>query len=683
MQDYFDAGQHDKVREWLDALPEAILHEHPRLMLLRAKISIETGTYAQAERLLALTLHLYTERGDAAGLAQTLVQQAILYRAQERIPDAIAACQQVFETIEEKDDPISFMRAHQNLGICYYMLGDAVRGGQEMQRALELAEAHDDAMAAANIAHDMGTSLHLQGDMEEARRYLHRALMHWRRVGNPTGLAMTLQGLGVIHHHQAQYAEAQNRYQESIEKARQMGNRRLEAYALLNYGDLQKDRGRLEEALALYQEALDTASSIGQVGLMLYILGSMGDAYRLNRDAPRARQTLQEALDQSERQGLEEPIGLAQLAFGALAVQEQEGEKAAYHLEQALERLQKAGSQRDVARVYLHLALLARESSDPQGLREELKRLGELVMRLGTDQFIVAEGPNVIKLLPYIAEWDIQGLDAVRLRVQIEELFPAVVTEPRLRIVRSNADLELLSLDGNQVIYRGELVRDFESSVARTMAFLLAQYPEGLSKERISDMLWPDSSQARSESLFHSTTYRLRRALDKSAIVQSGSVYRLNPQMVYRYDAAEFEQLARLGRSNDETGHLARVSAIDLYRNNFLEGTDLAWCSEIRYALQHEMIRLLTLEADYLATQGSPEAAETLYLRVLALDELDERAHRGIMWCRAKLGDTPGAMRQFRACSRVLEQDLGGDPLPDTQRMFKLIHQGEVPHTPF
>jgi DNA-binding SARP family transcriptional activator/Tfp pilus assembly protein PilF len=682
-QDYFDAGRRDEVQEWVDALPEPILREHPRLMLLRAKISTETGAYEQAERLLEPAFLIYAERGSAAGLAQVLVQQAILRRIQERIPEAIAACQRVFTTIEERDDPTSFVRAHQNLGICYHILGEMERGRQEMQRALELAEAHGDTVSAAYLAHDMGTSLHLQGEMEDARRYLHRALMHWRRVGNPADLAMTLQGLGVIHHHQAQYAEAQNRYEESLEKARQIKNRRLEAYALLNNGDLQKDRGHIQEALALYQEALDVASSIGQVGLILYILASMGDAHRLGKDVVRSRQVLTEALDQSEREGMEEPIGLAHLAFGALAVQEQQPEDAARHLAQALERLERAGAQRDLARVYLQLALLARQNSDPQALRAALARLGDLASRLGTDQFIVAEGPNAIKLLPYIAEWEIRGLEAVRIRAQIEELFPAVVMEPRLRVVRSDADLELLALDGNQVIYRGNAVRDFESSVARTMAFLLAQYPAGLSRERISDMLWPDSSQSRGESLFHSTIYRLRRALDKNAIVQASGVYRLSPNLEYRYDVAEFEQLARLGRAKDESGRIARISAIDLYRNSFLEGSDFSWCAEVRNALQHEMIRLLTIEADHLAQHDSPEAAETLYLRVLALDELDERAHRGVMWCRAKLGDAPGALRQFRACSRVIEQDMGIAPLPDTRRMFELIHHGDVPHEPF
>ncbi|NLX43432.1 MAG: hypothetical protein GXY79_08150, partial [Chloroflexi bacterium] len=74
--------------------------------------------------------------------------------------------------------------------------------------------------------------------------------------------------------------------------------------------------------------------------------------------------------------------------------------------------------------------------------------------------------------------------------------------------------------------------------------------------------------------------------------------------------------------------------------------------------------------------------AETLYVRVLALDEFEERAHRGVMWCRARLGDLAGAGRQFRECNRITSSELGVSPQPDTLRLNALIQEGEVPVKP-
>jgi ATP/maltotriose-dependent transcriptional regulator MalT/DNA-binding SARP family transcriptional activator len=681
-QDYFDGGRGAQIESWIDSLPVPVLQEHPRLMLFRAKVSTETGAYDEAERMLEPAYRIYQERASVVGAARVLVQWAIVQRLQERYPQAIENCNTVLKLITEVDEPTSVVQAYQNLGICYQILGDAARGQQEMRKALELAQSHGDTLSAAFIAHDLGNSLYIEGSVDEARRYMHQALLHWRKVGNPGDLAMTLQGLGVIHHHQGQYAEAQNRYEESLEKARSINNRRLEAYALLNNGDLQRDQGHLSQAMQLYTEAFDVASSVGQNSLMLYILAARGDAYRLLKDYVRARQTLTEALDQSESEGLEEPLALCHLSFGALSNQENALDSADEHLGKALALLSKVGTQRDVGRVHVQLALLAHTRGDREAVHYHLSRVGEIATHLGTEQFVIAEGAGAVPILEYVSEFRIAGLDAIRIRAQIEGIFPSVVMEPQLRVVPPSAELELLGLDGEQVIYHGHVVRDFESSVARTMAFLLAENPGGLPKDRIADLLWREVSQSRAESLFHSTVYRLRKALDKRVIVQEGGIYRLNPRLSYRYDVADFEGLARLGQGNDRSAQLARMNAIHMYHTDFLESCDSPWCVDIRNALQHSMIQLLTKEAEHLCSQEQIEQAETFYLRILALDEFDERAHRGVMWCRARLGDPSGAARQYRECTRIMADEMGLAPHPDTIQLHSQIHAGRLPVSP-
>lgn len=681
-QDYFDGGRWSQLETWIDALPEPVLETHPRLMLFRARISTEAGDYAAAERMLTSAHNIYIQRRGQIGAAQVLTQRAIIQRLQERYREAISSCEEVLEVVGSTTDPSSVVKARQNMGICYQILGDATRGQQEMHLALELAQSQGDALSAAFIAHDLGNSFYMAGSVEQARRYLHQALLHWRKVGNPGDLALTLQGLGVIHHHLGQYAEAQNRYEESLEKAREIRNRRLEAYALLNGGDLERDQGHYPQALQMYAEAFEVASSVGQSGLMLYVLASRGETYRLLRDVVHSRQTLTEALDQSIRQGLEEPIGLCHLAFGALALQEGAPAGAEKHLGQALELLQTAGTQRDLGRVYIQLAQLCLRREDRSGIETNLRLAGEIASRMASEQFIVAEGVDAIPLLEHISEFHIEGLDAIRIRAQIEALFPSVVVAPHLRMVPASAELELLGLDRGRVIFRGHDVRDFESSVARTMAFLLAEHPNGLHKERIADLLWRDTTQARAESLFHSTAYRLRKALDKQVIVLEGGLYRLNPQLSYRYDVADFQRLARLGQGDDRQAQSARMNAIDTYRSDYLESCDSPWCFDVRLALQHTMIQLLAKEAESLCSQGQISQAETLYLRVLALDEFDERAHRGVMWCRARLGDAPGASRQYRECTRIMASEMGLSPHPDTVHLYTLIHCGRLPVSP-
>ena len=74
--------------------------------------------------------------------------------------------------------------------------------------------------------------------------------------------------------------------------------------------------------------------------------------------------------------------------------------------------------------------------------------------------------------------------------------------------------------------------------------------------------------------------------------------------------------------------------------------------------------------------------AERHYLRALAFDAYDERAHRGIMWCRAVGSDRAGAVRQYRECARILADELGVAPSLETADLYEAIVAGSAPPIP-
>jgi len=214
---------------------------------------------------------------------------------------------------------------------------------------------------------------------------------------------------------------------------------------------------------------------------------------------------------------------------------------------------------------------------------------------------------------------------------------------------------------------------------ARVMAFLFAAHPNGLTRERVIDLLWPEVAPAKGNSLFHSSMYRLRTALAKDVIVHNRGIYRLNPALSCYYDVAEFERLAALGQKDTIEAQAARRQAIQLCETLFLEACDNEWCLEIRQRQRHQLLDLLVLEGRSLAMAGLFSEAESYYLRALSLDSFDERAHRGIIWCRASARDRAGALRQFRECTRILEEELGVEPSPDTLALHKAILANTLP----
>lgn len=679
-QDTFDAGNWDTLRKWIDALPEAILAEHPTLLLFRAKIHSETGEPIQALDLLDRSYTAYLAHHDIMGAARALVQRGIVQRMRGRHSEAIETCRQILDTIGD-EDCLPRIQAYHTLGICQTIQGDYDEGMRSLEAALQIAERMNNDTEAAYIAHDMGTAELNRGHPIRARRHYHQALMCWRRLGNSSALASTLQGLGIIHQYTGQYAEAEDRFQESLAKARSAADRRLEAYALANQGDLYRDTGHYDKALEAYRQAIEVAATAQATGLMFYLLATQGITHCLKGEPEHARATLLEAMDGMRESEMPYEAGLCYLGLGMVALAQKDAtppEAAHKHLDRAQALFEQIKASRELARTHLYQAMRAHRIGSDDLFRAHMEQVARLSAEMGSYQFILGEGQEMTPLLHAAAEIGIKGLDYVRLNAEMARLYPSATPAARVRIVQSPATLEFLGLNGGQVRKNGEIVTDWESSTARIMAFLFASHPRGLSRDRVIDMLWPEASQARGNGLFHSTVYRMRSSLSREIIIHEKGIYRINPEAGYRYDVAQFQRLARLGRTQGEPAHIARVEAIDLYRTPFLEACDHEWCYNLRHVLHNDMIDLLLLEAHYLIDNERIDEAEPLYMRVLSLDSYDERAHRGIMWCRARRNDRAGALRQFRECQRILQDELSVDPSEQTLHLHESILEGSL-----
>jgi ATP/maltotriose-dependent transcriptional regulator MalT/DNA-binding SARP family transcriptional activator len=701
-QEAYVAGQHEALRGWLDALPPPVLDQHPRLLLYRGMVSTEVGELTNALEILNRAHRSYLARNDPAGAARALVQQAVAQRLRSRTTEAHALLQQALTLAG--NDSLTTTLAHLNISILYSMQGQYDEGHREMALALELAERNGDDTNAAYAVTDLGNIELNRGQLASARQYYHRALLYWRKIGNPSSLSAALQGLGLVHQYLGQYAEAENRFEEALNNARQMADSRLEAYALANKADLLRDIGRYDEALEVCQQASRIASGAQATVLMIYVRITMGDVYRLRAalahgkaaansaeneaerratdDEHLAQQLLVEALDQLNPTEMRQEAGLGHLALGALRLAGQDPSEARPHLEQALALLSEIEAPRDLARTHLYLAELARQQARPHEMLAHLERVAALADTLGSRQFIVAQGPSLLPLLEAAQEQRLVGLDAVRTRTEIGRLFPSITLPQALRIVQAAPPIEFLALKGGQVLRHGQPISDWESDSARVMAFLFVTYPQGLTRDRIKEMLWPDVSPAKGNSRYYSTMHRVRQMLDKEAIQRSDNLYHINPEMPYRYDMVEFERLYALGQGRNGSAHMARARAISLFRGEFMESCDHEWCSQIRESLNIKLGALLLAEARYMAQEGSMPEAESLYLRLLGLDPYDERAHRGIMWCRARRNDRNGALRQYLECERLLAHELDVEPSTETDDLRAAVLAGSVPATP-
>jgi DNA-binding SARP family transcriptional activator/predicted ATPase len=131
------------------------------------------------------------------------------------------------------------------------------------------------------------------------------------------------------------------------------------------------------------------------------------------------------------------------------------------------------------------------------------------------------------------------------------------------------------------------------------------------------------------------------------------------------------------------------TDAVALYRDDFMSGFGLRdsinyddWQFYQADALRRELIGALSSLTRGYSTRDEFGSAIRYARRWLALDRLDEEAHRQLMQLYAWSGQRSAALRQYQECVRVLESQLGASPQAAVIELHKAILAGRIPPPP-
>jgi DNA-binding SARP family transcriptional activator len=210
------------------------------------------------------------------------------------------------------------------------------------------------------------------------------------------------------------------------------------------------------------------------------------------------------------------------------------------------------------------------------------------------------------------------------------------------------------------------------------LVFYLAARPEQpVTRTRLIALLWQDSDEQEGRNSLSTALSRVRRSLPSVPIVAAGD------SLVWRPDAAEevwtdiatFQELTRPSATRAQLD-----TAVDLWRGPFLEGFDLRDCSDWdewleleRAAWQQRMLDVLERAAEAHASESDWSGALAHARRALAIDPLQERFHRLVMRLYERAGDRAAALLHYRVAQQTLAQELGVQPDPRTQRLYRDI----------
>lgn len=207
------------------------------------------------------------------------------------------------------------------------------------------------------------------------------------------------------------------------------------------------------------------------------------------------------------------------------------------------------------------------------------------------------------------------------------------------------------------------------------LAYLALRPGQPHPRDKLAALLWGDSPEAQARDSLRHTLGSLRKALPVTtppALSTEGQSLVLNPDAV-DVDVAAFEQLVA------ENTPEAFERAAALYQGDLLEGLSPNEAAFEEWLLaERERLRELALEAlakllAHQSTAGVTEQAIRTAMRVLALDPLQEVAHRALMRLYVRQGRRQAALRQYQVCVGTLQRELGAEPEPETRQLYQDI----------
>ncbi len=210
-------------------------------------------------------------------------------------------------------------------------------------------------------------------------------------------------------------------------------------------------------------------------------------------------------------------------------------------------------------------------------------------------------------------------------------------------------------------------------------------------RDSLAALLWPDQDQAHAKGALRRTISVLRRALGGRWLDAEREEVRLDGEDLWS-DVQRFHDLI------DETGRHGHAAvepcsrclpaleeAVALHRGDFLEGFSLRDAEDFddwqfREAESFRRDRGMGLERLVRAYQlaGRSEEAVPAARAWLALDPLHEPAHRALMRLYAETGERTAAVRQYRECVRILDAELGVQPLEETTELHRAISENRL-----
>ena len=675
-------GRTRTLEEWLKQIPSEIRISRPALISLQGAIAITNSEFRKSIRLFNQAIKILSSENDLEQYTRTLVRRSAAYRF---LGDHQSALKDAEETLQKTDGNSSLLtiraEALRSKGVCHYQQGKLLEGLEWLTQSLEAYQLLGNKENEAILLMETGLIHQSIANYAEAEDNYQQALSHWKTTENLTWLTNVMNNLGVLQHQKGDYEAASNTLETALEYSKIVVSPRLEAYALADIGDLYRDLHAANEALKAYRQSYVIAQRIGDQLLMIYLDLAEANLARIQKRFAQAEDRLSTAWQMAHENKTFFEQCLCYFETGSLSICLKDNEKAIRNLEEAVKYFETDNHMLEAARAHLYVSIPYFQEKNIDSAIEHLSRAFAITQKNQhplivsgywfKEEFLRMQKNNRIGpiIKNYLAKIEKFEEELPELRRNLRQQATVIPFAPPRLLIRA------LGASQVKLNEKSITISEWQTQNARDLFFILLAHPEGLSKEAIGVMFWPDITPEDLKYRFKNTIYRLRHAIGKETILFDDELYRFNRSLDYEYDVEAFLREINLAKfAKLKTTKIQHFqNALEYYKGSYLPDHDDTWVIAERERLSSLHTKVLLDLAESHFEDGVFEKALRYTQLAIDKDPCLESAHRIAMRIHAAMGNRANIERQYQSCIQSLWDEISAPPSEQTQQLHKQL----------
>lgn len=217
-------------------------------------------------------------------------------------------------------------------------------------------------------------------------------------------------------------------------------------------------------------------------------------------------------------------------------------------------------------------------------------------------------------------------------------------------------------------------------------AYLVSEHARPVTRDELAEALWGETPPARWEKALAVIASKLRALLGEcgidgaKALTSAFGCYRLELPEGTWIDIlagarAADEAEAALAAGHAERARSEATTAVSIARLPLLPGEDGAWVEGKRRELADVLVRALEVLSDACLHSGDASEAVKWAHEAVTLEPFRESGYRRLMQAHSTAGNRAEALRVYERCRRLLAEELGAYPSPETASIYRDLLQ--------